>query len=72
MVNLGGGGFHEAEHANDGHSCDCLDLSPSALVGRQRCGLTSNRLQLQMFAAIRMVCLCAPVCNCLLATDAWM
>lgn len=72
MVNSGGGGFREAEQANDGDGCDCLDLSPSALVHRQHCGLTSNRLQLQMFPATRLVCLCMYVCNWILATDVWM
>lgn len=62
-------GLGRQRQANDGDSCDCLDLSPSALVHRQRCGLTSNRLQLQMFPAIRLVCLCVYVCNCTLAMD---
>lgn len=62
VVNLGGvGGFREAEKANDRDSCDCLDQSPSALVHRQLCGLTSNRLQLQMF----LICLvCSSVYAC--------
>lgn len=51
-----------ARQANDGDSCDCRDLSPSALVHRQRCVLTSNRLQLQMFPAICLVCVCVCVC----------
>lgn len=72
MVNLGGGGFREAEQANDGDSCDCLDVSPSALVHRQRCGLTSNRLQLQMFPAICVVRLCVYVCNWILDVEVWM
>lgn len=69
MVNLGGEGFREVEQANDGDSCDCLDLSPSALVHRQLCGLTSNRLQLQMFPAMCLPCLCVYVCNWILAMD---
>lgn len=72
MVNLrGGGGFREAEQANDRDSCDCLDLSPSALVHSQLCGLTSNRLQLQMFP-ICLVCLCVYVCKRILAMDVWI
>lgn len=70
MVNLGGGGFREAGKASDGDSCDsCLDLSPSVLVHRQHFCLTSNRLQLQMFPAIFMECLCMYVCNWTLNVD---
>lgn len=50
-------GFSGAEQVGD--SCDCPPLSPSALVHRQLGGLTSNRLQLQMFPA---VCTCSRVC----------
>lgn len=70
VVNLGGVGFREAGKASDGDSCDsCPDLSPSALVHRQRFCSTSNRLQLQMFLAILMECLCMYVCNCVLIVD---
>lgn len=67
VVNLEVDGCREAEQANDGDSCDCLDLSPSALVHRQLCGLTSNRLQLQMFPAICHVFVC--VCLALLVSE---
>lgn len=66
LVNCGGGGFWDAEQANDRDSSNCLDLLLSALVHCQHYDLTSNWLHLQMLMALCIMCLCVYVYNMIL------